>query len=203
MDHSKLKSCPNATDFQIKNVRTWLNNSNGAIHEDETKFIESDGDLIPVVPKLKTPLHRFIDRFEIFKRVSCLTDRKVSPRCTHSEDFNVVAHPKISKRNKKLYDEEDFELQTAIYNKESRIDKIVTCAIIVIGLAMLLVPLWLLQYYTSEGMDTRPKLGIITAFLIAFAALFSIVTVARPFEVLAATAAYGAVLMVFMQLQSP
>lgn len=110
-------------------------------------------------------------------------------------------HPNTLKRNEKLYDSEDFERQTTIYNKDSRIDKFVTCATIAIGLAMLLVPLWLLQYFTSHKTGTTNKLWIITAFLIGFAVLFSILTVARPFEVLAATAAYGAVLMVFMQLQ--
>lgn len=113
-----------------------------------------------------------------------------------------MMHPNILKRNQKLYGPDDFERQATIYNKESRIDKFVTCATIAIGLAMLLVPLWLLQYFTSRRTDTTNKLWIITAFLIGFAVLFSVLTVARPFEVLAATAAYGAVLMVFMQLQS-
>lgn len=82
LDHSRLKSCPNASEFQIRNVRNWFEASNGAIEAKERKFIDVDGDLIPIVPKLKTPLHRFIDRFEILKQISCLTDRKVSPRRT-------------------------------------------------------------------------------------------------------------------------
>lgn len=111
-------------------------------------------------------------------------------------------HPNILKRNENLFDPEDFERQETIYNKESRIDKVVTCATLAIGLAMLIGPLWLLQYVTSQGTGTTNKLWIINAFLIGFAVLLIILTVARPFEVLAATAAYGAVLMVFMQLQS-
>lgn len=65
---------------------------------------------------------------------------------------------------------------------------------------MLIAPLWILQYIYGEQADMKARLEIITGFLIGFTALLSIVTVARPFEVLAATAAYGAVLMVFMQL---
>lgn len=42
---------------------------------------------------------------------------------------------------------------------------------------------------------------MITIFLIAFAVLFDILMVSKPSEVLGATAAYGAVLMVFMQLK--
>lgn len=63
-------------------MRNWLEASNDAIEDKEKKFIDVDGDLIPIVPKLKTPLRRFIDRFEILKQISCLTDRKVSPRRT-------------------------------------------------------------------------------------------------------------------------
>lgn len=110
--------------------------------------------------------------------------------------------PKMSKRNEKLYHPtNNFESKTAIYSKESTIDKWVTCATITFGLIMLLGPLWLLQYVTTEGLSNKGRLTIITIFLIAFAVLFSVLTVSRPSEVLGATAAYGAVLMVFMQLQ--
>lgn len=81
-------------------------------------------------------------------------------------------------------------------------DKFVTCTTLAFGLAMLIGPLWLLQYITVEGFSSKDRLLIITFFLIAFAVLVSVMTVARPPEVLGATAAYGAVLMVFMQLQS-
>lgn len=64
------------------------------------------------------------------------------------------------------------------------------------GLVMLLAPMWWLEY-ASDG-DTRLK--IITGFLCVFICLMSTATVNRPFEVVAATAAYAAVLMVFMQI---
>ena len=79
----------------------------------------------------------------------------------------------------------------------------VTCITIGLGLAMLIAPLWLLQYvYTAEP-NLKTRLGVITGFLVAFTLLLSVMVVARPFEVLAATAAYGAVMMVFMQLGPP
>lgn len=68
---------------------------------------------------------------------------------------------------------------------------------------MLIGPLWLLQYVYIEQPDLKSCLKIITGFLVGFTVLLSVVAVARPFEVLAATAAYGAVLMVFMQLGNP
>ena len=63
---------------------------------------------------------------------------------------------------------------------------------------MIVGPLWWLQHIEAQ----KARLAVITGFLIVFTILLSILTVARPFEVLAATAAYGAVLMVFMQISS-
>lgn len=53
------------------------------------------------------------------------------------------------------------------------------------GLAMLIGPLWILD---SISNDSKKRLGVITAFVVAFTVLLSSVTVAKHFEVLAATA---------------
>jgi hypothetical protein len=68
--------------------------------------------------------------------------------------------------------------------------------IILMGLVMLLAPLWWLEKVSSS--ETRLK--IITGFIIVFMVAMSTATVNRPFEVVASTAAYAAVLMVFMQI---
>lgn len=81
-------------------------------------------------------------------------------------------------------------------------DKFVTCVTIVLGLMMLVAPLWLLQYVYAIKPDPVARLKIITWFLLGFPMIFGMVALARPLEVLTATAAYGAFLMVFMQLQS-
>ncbi len=104
--------------------------------------------------------------------------------------------------NKHLYNVEDFEMETTVYNRDSLVHKFVTCLIMLFGLGMLIGPLWWLQHLSAEQPNLRARLEVITGFLIVFTILLSILTVARPFEVLAATAAYGAVLMVFMQLGS-
>jgi hypothetical protein len=63
---------------------------------------------------------------------------------------------------------------------------------------MLLAPLWWLEYTkTSEK-----RLGIITGFIIVFVGVLLCATANRAFEVVACTAAYAAVLMVFMQIAS-
>ena len=66
---------------------------------------------------------------------------------------------------------------------------------------MLVGPLWWLQHISAQN-NTEYRLAVITGFLVLFTILLSILTVARPFEVLAATAAYAAVLMVFMQISN-
>ena len=55
----------------------------------------------------------------------------------------------------------------------------------VLGLLLLLGPMWILQFMSQ---NTR-RLGVITGFVLVFAALLVSATVAKPFEVLAATAA--------------
>lgn len=102
--------------------------------------------------------------------------------------------------NESLYDEEDFERETTIYNREAMLDKLITCVIISTGLCMLIGPLWWLQRLSAHQPKSKAGLGVITGFLVLFTMSLSILTVAKPFEVLAATAVYGAVLMIFLQL---
>lgn len=72
-----------------------------------------------------------------------------------------------------------------LYSDE-RIDIFVTFTSVVIGLAMLIAPIWILAYTAPVA----AKLAIITAFILLFLALVSFGTNAKPFESLAATAAY-------------
>ncbi|CAF9916587.1 MAG: hypothetical protein HETSPECPRED_002956 [Heterodermia speciosa] len=176
LDHSALKARPDANNFQIENIKTWLKNNNNPVTKAEIKFINKEGDLMPMVPKIKSPLRRFIDRYQIFRRISCFRVRKLNS--TH------YGHD----------DEENYTSDTTVYSDDSLMDKFVTCITIALGLAMLIGPLWLLQHFTTA------RLVIITVFLVVFTLLLTIITVAKPFETLAASAAYGAVLMVFMQL---
>ena len=104
-------------------------------------------------------------------------------------------------KNEREYDLEDFERKTTVYNNDPAVDKFVTCTTIVLGLGMLVGPLWWLQHLANRN-NLEIRLAIITGFLVVFAVALSIITVAKPFDVLAASAAYGAVLMVFMQLGS-
>jgi len=78
-----------------------------------------------------------------------------------------------------------FESDTTIYENDRYWNKVVTLLIMTTGLAMLIGPLWILD---SISNDSKKRLGVITAFVVAFTVLLSSVTVAKHFEVLAATA---------------
>ncbi|MCJ1475852.1 hypothetical protein MMC13_004516 [Lambiella insularis] len=174
LNHAQMKARPDATKHQVGNVKAWLFNNENAIREDEAAFIEAEGDLVPVVPRVKVPLRRLIEK----------------------SDFMHLFRVNKAKPNRS-------QSKTTIYTEDTRVDKVVTFTVISIGLGMLIGPLWWLQQITADESNLQIRLGIITGFIIGFAGILSIVTVAKPFEVLAATAAYSAVLMVFMQLGGP
>lgn len=65
--------------------------------------------------------------------------------------------------------------------------------ILFVGLLFLVGPMWAM-YFTQPG---KVQLGIATAFLALFTSLAIFYASQKPFEILAATAAYAAVMMVF------
>jgi hypothetical protein len=86
--------------------------------------------------------------------------------------------------------------ETTVYSSDKAFERFTTSSIIAAGLAMLLAPLWWLDHVSASS----TRLGIITGFMVVFASVMGISTTNRPFEVVATTAAYAAVLMVFMQI---
>jgi len=74
---------------------------------------------------------------------------------------------------------------TTTYYSHTKLDSAVYAVIIVAGLLLLISPMWALQFVTEDV----KRLAIITGFILVFTALLSSATVAKPFEVLAATAA--------------
>lgn len=76
-------------------------------------------------------------------------------------------------------------MNTISYFSENRIDHVVNSIVLVIGITMLVAPMWILQAATSP----KAKLGIITTFIILFLSLVSYATAAKPTEALGATAA--------------
>ena len=71
--------------------------------------------------------------------------------------------------------------------------------IMILGVAMQVGPLWWLQSLSIED-DSKARVAVVTGSLVVWTAMLSILTMARSFEVLTAVAAYGIVLVVFMQM---
>jgi hypothetical protein len=82
------------------------------------------------------------------------------------------------------------------YSSNARFEAFTKSAIIISGLAMLLAPIWWLAFVSA----TKARLGVITGFLCVFMSVMATAT-NKPFEAVAVTAAYAAVLMVFIQIQ--
>ncbi|KAL7943826.1 hypothetical protein V8C42DRAFT_328546 [Trichoderma barbatum] len=149
----------------------YLNGYADACEETEhTQKTRTDDDLICVVQQDKAPLRRVVDSSRIFRSMS-LSETKRGQASEH--------------------DAEDVS-----YYSEKRLDLFVSLTTTMIGLAMLVTPLWILQSTKS----LQIKLIVITVFIIVFLLVLSFGMVARPFEALGATAGYAAVLMVFIQL---
>ena len=89
LDHSKLKARPDASKHQVRNVKNWMDNHTKAIQDEETKFIEKDGDLMAFVPTIRTPLRRFIETFDCLRLMWCFQEDQVSTE--HNPLINSVA----------------------------------------------------------------------------------------------------------------
>lgn len=81
------------------------------------------------------------------------------------------------------------------YTSEAGLDQFTNFSILIVGLGLLFAPMWILNYLV----DDERRLGVITGFVTAFTFLTWSAAGQRPFEVMAATAAYAAVLMVYQQ----
>jgi hypothetical protein len=79
----------------------------------------------------------------------------------------------------------DVDKEVRIYGSDGKIDNITTTVILLIGLGMLVAPIWILAIVANA----YSKLGVIAVFIVIFLSIVY-ATVAKPAETLAATAAY-------------
>jgi len=143
----------------------------GAINPEERKpWLDHEGDLIAVNTRSRPPLLQLLEASRLL-RLSGLLREKLSP------DVHVIS-------------------DHTHYSSNELFEQISCVSIILLGFMMMLGPLWWLNFVS----DSRKRLGIITGFIAVFMLLMTCATVNRPFEVVASSAAYAAVLMVFMQI---
>ncbi|KAH3909864.1 hypothetical protein HBH56_153240 [Parastagonospora nodorum] len=109
--------------------------------------------------------------------------------------YPTAIHPpetRLWKTKNKIDDE------NAVYTSDTRIELFARMINTFLGLLMLVVPLWIFAFVDGPV----KRLGIITVCLLLFLSLVTFTTTAREYEALAATAAYAAVLVVFLQVTS-
>ena len=180
----------------MRNIKWWLENAHNPIEADEIKYLGKIDDLMPLVSKERAPLKRLFDRFDLFYYMSWLVDKKV--RHMLSAKLQSIDQPE--QKNARLYTSTDFERETAVYENSSLFQNLTTTSILLLGLCLLIGPLWWLQYLALHHTDPGAGLQVISGFLVLFTALLSAVTTANSFEIVAVTAAYGVILVVFLQL---
>ncbi|TVY31443.1 hypothetical protein LSUB1_G008906 [Lachnellula subtilissima] len=157
---AQLNTYPQAYRPDVKSLRAWhANHGSVAIVPAEQDYFTHDSDLFCEAPKQKTPLRRCLDRSMAFRILPIW--RKEEPGLP-SYDKDLI-----------------------LSISDKRIVRFITCLILGIGTAMLIAPIWILEVMTKP---TR-KLVVITVSIVAFLVMLSAVTVAKPFETLAAAAA--------------
>jgi hypothetical protein len=151
----------------------------GPIDELEAAFIEHHDDLIAVQPKTRSWFRNVLERSLILK-------------------FPII---------RPLFEREPEEIRAintntlTIWQNDKRVEGLSGTIVAVVGLGMLLGPLWVLEVF--HGSSNNARLGVITGFIALFFVLVAVATTARIFDALAAAAAYSAVLMVFLGNASP
>jgi hypothetical protein len=173
IQNSTLRTHPRAPKRNTQSISNWLSNEENAILPSEAAYISKTHDLVQLVPKAVTPLRKLLEKSTRF-RLARFWEKTPPNLPTHSS-----AHP-----------------DAVHYSSDTRIERAIGIAITLVGMGMLIAPLWVLAH--TDGMWRR--LSVITGFIVLFLGLLAFTTVARPFESLAAAAAYSAVLVVFLQI---
>lgn len=159
LQHSQLKSRHPVPKKDISSLEAWFHNNGNAILEAETEYIKRSSDIFAVVPKSKSPLRVLLEHSHHFRLLKLWQQKDVDNTTYNDENVHYISDEKI--------------------------DRFITTFIMVLGLIMLIAPLWILAFL--GGLVQR--LGVISAFIVLFVALVSVTTVAKPFESLAAAAA--------------
>lgn len=155
-----LKTKPAASKSAVRNVRKWLRNRNDPIHHNEVEFVDAK-DVIAARP----PRAPFRPAFEqnvlipIVGRLGLFSNRPGRDP-TQPSDCTTI------------------EIDDDLF------DGVVSLCIFLVAVVMLIAPLWALTSLENQF----HKLGVITGFLIIFLLVLNWGTLAKPFEILAATA---------------
>lgn len=155
--YSQVAKHPRVIARDIRSLKNWMAGWPNAIPDEESGYLNEKDDLVYVVPKSETSISRKFKDFAVLGRPWFRRYSKGHP--TYVMDCIT------------LYDEEKAE---AFFAR----------ATLLLGLAMFIGPLWILEFVSGP----LSRLGVITSFIVLFIVLVSVMTTARPFESLAAAA---------------
>lgn len=174
----QLKALERPSNRDYQSVLSFMENDGGQLFEEDMGFIYEKEDLVTLRPGreyawLDGLLERTLKvlRCKLIKYIFC-------PKETREKTDDKYIH----------------------YYDRGRISTCVTMIITTIILALLMVPIWLLYRFSVEGIiaTSSDTIGVVLVFTLVFSAALSAFTKARRHEIVAASAGYCAVLVVFL-----
>jgi len=168
---------PSSRDY--RSVRTWFCNKT-PLDGSEAAFIEKKEDIVTLRSGREWSAFdgfienslRKLDIFGLNKKLFCTPELLAKTR-----DENIT------------------------YYSASRVESFVGAIISILVMTLMVIPVWIMCHLTAtgEGVVTEYKaVGVWLVFTLLFATIMSLLTKARRHELFAASAAYAAVLVVFI-----
>ncbi|KAF2790450.1 hypothetical protein K505DRAFT_340422 [Melanomma pulvis-pyrius CBS 109.77] len=177
--YSQLVSRGSCKPDDVASVRRWLRIIRPtAIDIRESEYIDHDDDLVSIHPKTRSPGRNFLENVAFGGRLNPWGIPWLKEWFSRQAPKDIIS----------LKNEE------TVWPNDQRMEKVSSVLISVVGIAMLIGPIWGLAYI--RRMEYR--LAVISGFIVVFFVVLAI-TRSRLYEALAATAAYSAVLVVFLQ----
>ncbi|KAH7408759.1 hypothetical protein DE146DRAFT_777400 [Phaeosphaeria sp. MPI-PUGE-AT-0046c] len=178
--YSQLMSHGLCRSSDVDSVRRWLRVIRpAAIDERESEYIDHDGDLVQLHPQ-----NRYLGR-DFLSLVAFGGGR-----------WNRKGIPWLQKlfRREAPNDIISLKNESTEWTNDQRMARVATVLVSLSGLAMLIGPIWILASLQSM----KHRLAVVSAFIVIFFTILAAIR-SRIYENLAATAAYSAVLVVFLQ----
>ena len=177
--YSQLVSRGSCKPDDVASVRRWLRIIRPtAIDIRESEYIDHDDDLVSIHPKTRSPGRNFLENVAFGGRWNPWGIPWLKDWFSREAPKDIVS----------------LKNEDTVWPNDQRMEKVSSVLISVVGLAMLIGPIWALAYI--QRMEYR--LAVISGFIVVFFVVLAI-TRSRLYEALAATAAYSAVLVVFLQ----
>lgn len=133
---ASIRSMHPADKYQIDSVKNWFSSNPGAINEAEQQFIKTGKDVVALVPRTRSPLHRFLERYEFFLKNRLF--REEPP------DQSVS--------------------QSSFYYSHSRVETTVGATVISLGMILLLGPMWALHFINGSSAKLGVITGSVALF---------------------------------------